>query len=218
MKGAKGKADVVDAVGSIQQLILKPEWKELIQDVLENEQLTERSQESIVAVANAIVTPLSLLVFAADLPPEQIEACKTLWKDTMGRIDDKCEPKGQQDEIIDQGEEKGPGAKRELNFQEIGKDTEDGSMDNAFVEDLPETDPPNEQETAETEENSPTEQATIANNENQDTPPSLNSSKASKSKKKGLKRHQILASQAAKKGLVTGKTFHERTRSTITVL
>ena len=218
MKGAKGKADVVDAVGAIQQLILKPEWKELIQDLLENEQLTERSQESIVAVANAIVTPLSLLVYAADLPPERIEACKTLWKDTMDKIDDKCDPKDHHDEIIDQGTDQGPGAKRELNFQETGKDTEDGSMDNAFVEEQPETDPPNEQEIAEMEENSSTKQATVANNENQDAPPSLNSSKASKSKKRGLKSHQILALQAAKKGLVTGKTFHERTRSTRMVL
>ena len=217
MKEAKGKADVVDAVGSIQQLILKPEWKDLVQDVLENDQLTERTQESIVAVANAIVTPLSLLLFAADLPPEKIEACRTLWKEALKQIDDRCDPEDRGTEVIDQGKEVESGARRELKFQEIETEAKDKSLDDAFVEELPEHDPPVEQEHAENEINSPTEHEKVANDEIPNDPKSTNTSKASNSMKKGLKSHQILALQAAKKGLVTGKTFHERTRSKLTV-
>lgn len=217
MKEAKGNPDVVDAVGAIQQLILKPEWKSLVQDVLENEQLTEQTQESIIAVANAIVTPLSLLVFAAELPQERVDVVKTLWKDTLEHICGKCDGGNQIMDTADEGQEQDLGAKRKLSFQKDEEDIQNSGLDDAFVEKLPESDPEHES-SAEMNKVAPAEQTDLAEKESHDAPPPLESEKASKSQVKGLKSQQILARNAAKKGLVTGKTFHERTRSTKTVL
>ena len=217
MKDAKGKTDIVEAVGAIQQLILKPEWKTLVQDVLENKQLTEKTQESIVAVANAIVTPLSLLVYAAELPQERVDAVKVLWNYALKHISGKCETEDHEDEVSDEGKEMDSGAKRKLDFQKEENEMQNSDMDDAFVGKLPDSDPENESST-EMEVDGPTEPEKPAEPEVHDAQPPAESAKASTSRVERPKSSKILAKQAAKKGFVTGKTFHERTRSTTMVL
>ena len=90
MSQAKGSRDISQAIGAIQQLICKPEWKTLVQEVLENQDITKKLQENVVAVANAVVTPLSLLVFAVGLSDEQIQQCVNLWQDTLKKLKAHC--------------------------------------------------------------------------------------------------------------------------------
>ena len=219
MKGAKGKSDMAEAIGTIQQLILKPEWKDLVQDVLENEQLTERTQESVVAVANAIVTPLSLLVYAAELPQERIEECRTLWKETLKHLGNENQDQNEsemdepqtkldnQDVQVDDPEQENvnemapstAGPKRKLSFGTVDMNQlEEIGMDEAFVGDEPETD---QQE----------QPAGITRPFPEPIPPFPEDE--NEKEHESPKAHQILAKQAAKKGLVMEKSFHERTRS-----
>ena len=99
MKEAKGKPDMVDALNAIQQVIMKPEWKSLVQDVLENVDLTLKTQESVVGVANAIVTPLSLMIYAAELPEERVEECRILWKETLKALGGEPDAKEQSTQV-----------------------------------------------------------------------------------------------------------------------
>ena len=203
---------MAEAIGMIQGLILKPEWKELVQDVLENEQLTVRTQESVLAVANAVVTPLSLLVYAAELPRESIDECRTLWKETLKHLA-REEPELQKEtdkisndgggeiEVETENQDKVDSAekvaKRKLTFGNGNPvQTEETGLDDALVDNDLEMDQQQEQPAGMRifPEPVPIFPEQLAEPET-------------------VKTNQILAKRAAKKGLVDERSFHERNRS-----
>ena len=69
---------------------MKPEWKQLVDSVLSGVDITRETQESVISVTNAIVTPLSLLIHAAGLSQEDSERCQTIWQETMKMLGAKC--------------------------------------------------------------------------------------------------------------------------------
>ena len=73
----------------LQKVIMKPEWKDLTSGILHEQDITRKTQESVVAVANAIVVPLSLLIHAAGLPSDDIEQLKLVWKQALGMLGEK---------------------------------------------------------------------------------------------------------------------------------
>ena len=220
---------MVEALGSIQQIIMKPEWKELVQEVMENETVTGKTHEMVLAVANAIVTPLSLLIYAAKLPADQVNECQTLWKEALKRIGAKCSTNEHDEESptpekheseADLGSPDNKSAKRRLSFQDQVPDNQDETdLNEGFVG--------SNHGMRSNEENG----SAGVSNENDGGPPSDFSTetemspmkppemdqldKASKSEIRGERCNKILASFAAKKGLVTNKTFHQRNRQVI---
>ena len=227
MKEAKGVPDMVEALGSIQQLILKPEWKELVQDVMKNEMVTRKTHEAVLAVANAIVTPLSLLIHAAKLPADQIQECQTLWKEALKQIGAKCSPKEQQTKNPSP-EKNTPGdefdaeesnsAKRRLSFEYLGHESqEETNLNDGFVG--PEHDMGPDEDKASVgvpKEGNDESSDPETEKESAPVPPEIDQlDKASKSETGGKRCNKILASFAARKGLVTNKTFHQRNRQVI---
>ena len=90
MSTAKGSPEMAKPIEQIQKVIMKPEWKQLVDSVLSEVDITKKTQESVISVTNAIVTPLSLLIHAAGLSQEDIEHCYMIWQETMKMLGAKC--------------------------------------------------------------------------------------------------------------------------------
>ena len=90
MSTAKGNHVMAKSIEQIQKVIMKPEWKQLVDSVLSDVDITQKTQESVIAVTNAIVTPLSLLIHAAGLSQEDVDHCQQIWKETMATLGAKC--------------------------------------------------------------------------------------------------------------------------------
>ena len=91
MSAAKGKQEMARSIDLLQKVIMKPEWRDLTDGVLHEQDITQKTQESVVAVANAIVVPLSLLIHAAGLPPSGIEELKPVWRQMMQTLGESVE-------------------------------------------------------------------------------------------------------------------------------
>ena len=229
MKEAKGEPDMVEALGSIQQIIMKPEWKELVQDVMDNEAVTGKTHEMVLAVANAIVTPLSLLIYAAKLPADHVNECQMLWKEALKRIGAKCSPNEHEKEIptpekqeseADLGSPVNKSAKRRLSFQDQIQDEQDETdLNEGFVgsaQDMRSNEEIGSVGVPGDNDDGPPSEFSTETETSPTKPPEIDQlDKASKSENRGERGNKILASFAAKKGLVTNKTFHQRNRQVI---
>ena len=220
MSQAKGKRDVVKSVDAIQQLIFKPEWKSLVNSVIEDENLTERALEHVVSVANAIVTPLSLLIYAVELPEAQIEQCRTLWVETMKHVGAKCMNKEVDDKGIQVESEQIPtesseptsnlktgnqvGPKSTSVFRRISFSSENDALDDPA--DQQEPDPEKNQD------ESSSQSETSSSDSEKDPVEIANMNEASNLLKQGKSSRTVLAAKAAKKGLLDVKTFHQKAR------
>ena len=227
---------MVKSIDTIQQIIMKPEWKTLVGEVMENTDITKVAQEHVVRVANAIVTPLSLLVFAADLPPDEIEKVSILWKETLQNLGAKCEmrclnseEKGTQvqdditdaDSQADQQSTEKPKVVRKIIFsaEENAEAEEGGEQDG---EPNPESRMPSSSEDSDTTSHSESQPSEKENGESDEQNKAFNEgevveidqlNQASVLVKGGQSAKRVLAGTAAKKGLTDSRTFHKRTRS-----